>query len=174
MSTVASQITGVSIIYSTVCSSADQRKHESSVSLALVRGSHRWPVNSPSQRASYAGNVSIWWRHHECVWLTQIFDWHGVGCLAAPTFRYVHTCAGGRGRRRAEAGGKLASTQIITCVREHMRGRGAGAKSAPQKMGPTPNLPRPLRNRALQTIIFLKKWQVRPRPLRVYVWTYPR
>ena len=50
-----------------------------------------------------------------------------------------------------------------------MRGRGAGAKSAPQEMGPTPNLPRPLRNRALQTIIVLKKWQIRPRPLRVCV-----
>ena len=36
-------------------------------------------------------------------------------------------------------------------------------------MGPTPNLPRPLRNRALQTIIVLKKWQIRPRPLCVCV-----
>ena len=25
----------------------DQRKHQSSVSLAFVRGIHRWPVNSP-------------------------------------------------------------------------------------------------------------------------------
>ena len=50
-----------------------------------------------------------------------------------------------------------------------MRGRGAGAKSAPQEVGPTPNFPRPFRNRALQTIIVLKKWQIRPRPLRVCV-----
>ena len=50
-----------------------------------------------------------------------------------------------------------------------MRGRGAGAKTAPQEMGPTPNLPHPLRKRALQTIIVLKKWQIRPRPLRVCV-----
>ena len=50
-----------------------------------------------------------------------------------------------------------------------MRGRGAVAKTAPQEMGPTPNLPRLLRNRALQTIIVLKKWQIRPRPLRVCV-----
>ena len=47
MSTVASQITGVSIVYSTVCSGADQRKHQSSVSLFFVRGIHRWLVNSP-------------------------------------------------------------------------------------------------------------------------------
>ena len=32
---------------STVYSGADQRKHQSSASLAFVRGIHRWPVNSP-------------------------------------------------------------------------------------------------------------------------------
>ena len=37
MSVMASQITGVSIGYSTVCSGEDQRKHQSSVSLAFVR-----------------------------------------------------------------------------------------------------------------------------------------
>ena len=42
-----SQITGVSIVYSTVCSGADQRKHQSFASLAFVRGLHRWSVNSP-------------------------------------------------------------------------------------------------------------------------------
>ena len=30
----------------TVCSAADQRKHQSSASLGFVRGIHRWPVNS--------------------------------------------------------------------------------------------------------------------------------
>ena len=44
---MASQITGVSIVCSTVCSGADQRKHQSSASLAFMRGIHRWPVNSP-------------------------------------------------------------------------------------------------------------------------------
>ena len=46
MNMMASQITSVSIVYSTVCSGADQRKHQSSASLAFVRGIHRWPVNS--------------------------------------------------------------------------------------------------------------------------------
>ena len=44
--TVASQITSLTIVYSTICSHADQRKHQSAVSLAFVRGIHRWPVNS--------------------------------------------------------------------------------------------------------------------------------
>ena len=47
MSVMASQITGVSIVNSTVCSGADQRKHQTSASLVFVRGIHRWPVNSP-------------------------------------------------------------------------------------------------------------------------------
>ena len=46
MSAMVSQIPGASIVYSTVCSGADQRKHQSSASLAFVRGIHRWPVNS--------------------------------------------------------------------------------------------------------------------------------
>ena len=47
MSAMASQITSLAIVYSTVYSGADQRKHQSSVSLAFVRGIHRSPVNSP-------------------------------------------------------------------------------------------------------------------------------
>ena len=47
MGTIASQITSLAIIYSTVYSIADQRKHESSTSLAFVRVIHRGPVNSP-------------------------------------------------------------------------------------------------------------------------------
>ena len=46
MSAIVSQSSGVSIVYSTVCSGADQRKHQSTASLAFVRGIHRSPVNS--------------------------------------------------------------------------------------------------------------------------------
>ena len=47
MSTMASQITGVLIVYSTGSSGVDQRKHQTSASLAFVREIHRWPMNSP-------------------------------------------------------------------------------------------------------------------------------
>ena len=47
MSVMASQITSLTIVYSIVYSGADQRKHQSSASLAFVRGIHQWPVNSP-------------------------------------------------------------------------------------------------------------------------------
>ena len=46
MSTMASQITSLIIVYSTVFSGADKKTHQSSASLAFVRGIHRRPVNS--------------------------------------------------------------------------------------------------------------------------------
>ena len=47
MGTIASQITSLTIAYSTVYSGSDKRKHQSSASLAFVSGIHRGPVNSP-------------------------------------------------------------------------------------------------------------------------------
>ena len=47
MGAIASHITSLTIVYSTVYSGADQRKHESSASLAFVRRIHRGSVNSP-------------------------------------------------------------------------------------------------------------------------------
>ena len=46
ISGMASQITSLLILYSSVYSGVDQRKHHSSASLAFVMGIHRWPVNS--------------------------------------------------------------------------------------------------------------------------------
>ena len=56
MGMVASHITSLTIVYSTVYSGADQRKHQSSTSLAFVRGTSEFPA----QMASNAENVSIW------------------------------------------------------------------------------------------------------------------
>ena len=47
MGAMSSQITSLIIVYSAVNSEADQRKHQSSASLAFVRGIHRSPMNSP-------------------------------------------------------------------------------------------------------------------------------
>ena len=47
MSAMASQITSLTIVFSTVYSDADQRNYQSSASLAFVRAIHRWPVKSP-------------------------------------------------------------------------------------------------------------------------------
>ena len=64
MSTIASQITSVSIVYSTVCVQAEIKEN--------IKAPRHWPLfrNSPktgefpAQRASNAEKVSIWWRHH--------------------------------------------------------------------------------------------------------------
>ena len=47
MTTIASRITSLEVVYSIVYSDADQRKHQSSALLAFVRGIHPWPVNTP-------------------------------------------------------------------------------------------------------------------------------
>ena len=47
MGTMASQFTSLTIVYLTVYSGPDKRKHQSSASLAFVRGIHRRSVNSP-------------------------------------------------------------------------------------------------------------------------------
>ena len=70
MSAMTSQITGVSIGYSTICLGTDQRKHQSSASFAFVRGIQRWRWEFPGNgefsalRTSNAENASIWWRHY--------------------------------------------------------------------------------------------------------------
>ena len=47
LTAMASQITSLTIVYSTVYSGTRQRKYQSCASLAFVRRIHRWPVNSP-------------------------------------------------------------------------------------------------------------------------------
>ena len=49
IATMASHIIGISIVYSTFCPDADQRKHQREF---------------PAQRASNVENVSIWWLRH--------------------------------------------------------------------------------------------------------------
>ena len=81
------------------------------------------------------------------------------------TFTYARN---GHWRRRAENWLQHKSLHAFTHTRS-WSGGGARAKSVPQQMGPTPNFPRPLRNRMPQTIFVLKKWQTHLRRFRVCV-----
>ena len=47
MSAIASRITSLTVVYLTVYSDSDKRKHQSSASLAFATGINQWPVNSP-------------------------------------------------------------------------------------------------------------------------------
>ena len=62
MGEIAFQITSLTIVFSTVYLNTYQRKHQSSDSLAFVRGIHR-AFEFPAQMTTNAENVSIWWRH---------------------------------------------------------------------------------------------------------------
>ena len=82
MGPMASQITSITSVYSTIYSGTDQRKHQSSASLAFVRGIHRWPMNSPhkgpvTQKMFPFDDVimvtSIW-----CMYLRQVFVKHTI------------------------------------------------------------------------------------------------
>ena len=55
MGAMVFQITSLTIVYSTIYSGADQRKHQSSVSLSFVMVTGKFPA----QMASNAKNVSI-------------------------------------------------------------------------------------------------------------------
>ena len=65
MGEMASEITSLTIVYSTVYSGIEQRKHRSSASLAFVG---EFTGEFPTQMACNAENVSIWWRHHVIAW----------------------------------------------------------------------------------------------------------
>ena len=74
MGTMASQITSLTIVYWTLYSVADQRKHQSSASLAFERGIHRGPVNSPHKWPVTRKIVSILWRHQTITWYAKSFE----------------------------------------------------------------------------------------------------
>ena len=97
MGALASQITSLMIVYSTVYLGTDQRKHQSSASLAFVRGIHRWPVNSPHKRPVTRNmlpfddviiNVVIVYSFTSLIsGINRLFSLHQVICLSGPTTR---------------------------------------------------------------------------------------
>ena len=84
MGAMVSQIISLTIVYSTVCSGAGQRKHQSSTSLDFMRGFHRWPVDSPHKGPitrkmfPYQDVImwSAWVSSYEPLWITQHLDPH--------------------------------------------------------------------------------------------------
>ena len=64
MSTVVSPITSLATVYSTVYSRSRSKKAPKLRVTGLCEGNSPVTHEFPAQRASYAENVSIWWRHH--------------------------------------------------------------------------------------------------------------
>ena len=85
MTTMASQITSLTVVYSTVYSDADQRKHQSSASPAFVWGNHRdrWipRTKGPVTRKMFPFDDVIMW--HSEIW-TLCHPHDSVQCNASP------------------------------------------------------------------------------------------
>ena len=64
MGAIVSQITSLTIVFSSVYLDTDQRKHQRSTSLTFV-GNSLEAGEFPAQMASNVEHVSIWWRHHD-------------------------------------------------------------------------------------------------------------
>ena len=75
MTTIASQITSLTVVYSTVYSDADQRKHQSSASLAFVRGIHRdrWIPRTKGQLRGKCFHLMT----SSCLLDRRLLYWHG-------------------------------------------------------------------------------------------------
>ena len=107
MSTIVSQITTITIVYSTVYSGANERKHQSATSLAFVRRIHQWTVNSPHKRPvtrkmfPFDDVIMHWYRNWPRYGLRWSgLCWHcrhstsGAGHRAAACGRPHECCAG--------------------------------------------------------------------------------
>ena len=109
MGTIASQITSLTIVYTTVYSDADQSKHQSSASLAFVRRIHRdrWIPRTKGQLRGKCFHLmtSSWMLSAspalcgESTWavdslhkgpVMQRFDNFVVDCANKPTDYFVH------------------------------------------------------------------------------------
>ena len=70
MGSMVSQITSLTIVFSTVYLDTDQRKTSKVRVTGLCVGNSPEAGEYPAQMASNAENVSIWWRHH----VISLFD----------------------------------------------------------------------------------------------------
>ena len=73
MSEMASQITSLTIVYSTVYSRRRSKKTSKFRVTGLCAGNSPVTGEFPAQMASNAGNVSIWWRHRVMLFSKKLF-----------------------------------------------------------------------------------------------------
>ena len=110
MGAMASQITSLTFVYSTVYPCADQRKYQSSASVAFVRGTHWWAVNSPHKSpvtrkmfpfddvimpSLNVGLVRFSWKLSHWGWVTSSHIKHGCNYLPMPGSQLNHVSKGG-------------------------------------------------------------------------------
>ena len=86
---IVSQITSLTIVYSIVYSDADKKKTSKLRVTGLCEGNSPGTGEFPAQMASYAENVSIWWRHHDLATFDQpLLLSHIFGIRGSPNRRH--------------------------------------------------------------------------------------
>ena len=135
MGSMASQITSLTIVYSAGYSDADQRKHQSSASLAIVRGIHWWPVNSlhkwPVTRKMFPFDdvimpMTLCWIH-SVSWIS-----HKSEILAFPQTTFmstVNTLVHGKGDSTLQAADLIEISNVLFQVIDWYR---MGDKPSPE------------------------------------------
>ena len=94
MTTMASQITSLTVVYSTVYSDADQRKHQSSASLAFVWAIHRdrWIPRTKGQLLGKCFHLMtsscLHYHYHGCRGISGFVTGHPCGDVG----RWLTTC----------------------------------------------------------------------------------
>ena len=100
------QITSLPIVYSNVYLGTNQRKHQSSASLAFVRGIHRWPMNSEHKRPvarkmfPFHESKKIHYSYYQpamgptlalrCLGSLLLVYWHGLTLIQTWISNYIH------------------------------------------------------------------------------------
>ena len=127
MCAMTSQITGVSIVCSTVGSGTDKRKHQRSESLAFLWGIHRWPVNSSHK----------WPITRKVMMLLRRNAWGRIDCvfveLRGTVVLIAWECA--EQRLRGNGGYDYASKPRLECAGREWEARGKCGSSAAQVRG---------------------------------------
>ena len=120
LSAMASQITSLTIVYSTVYSCAYQRQHQSSTSLAFVRGIHRWPVNSPSKgpvtRKMFPFDDVITYSCCSSAYFVQVYFRLGDHTTDADLSQAIHNMPYLRGATYTHLGLELMRTDVLSKV----------------------------------------------------------
>ena len=187
MSAMLSQITGVSNLHSTVCCCADQRKHESSSSLAFVREIHRSPVDSPHKGSltrkmfpfDYVIMVtiptivlcmlSVCNLHKSCLWMNSL-RWRHNG-LDSVSNHQPHDCLHNHlFRRRSKKTSKLRVTGLCAG-----NSPGTGEFSA-QMASNAENVSIPWRHHVMlscyqNVLVYVSPVTKRPKLQTVQLWT---
>ena len=128
MGTMAFQITSLTSVYSTVHSGEDQRKHQSSASLAFVQGIHRWPMNSPHKwpvmrkmfafddiimKSSNCDSLKVRWQWVNTFFFSSYFCW--LSSFTGSESRIVEEDA--HVRRNLSTNGRHDDSRHTSCCR---------------------------------------------------------